>query len=186
MSDIFDEIDSIESQESGTDIKKVIVYRLKDSGLLGDYQCNDKENGRLYAEIFKSEHRFNTTKNQFMFFDGKRWIIDEADMKARASTKLLTDALYLYVGMGFSDNPKMGSIITPLNNLNKRNSMLQDSKDVYCFSNADMDADDFILNVQNGILDLNNDNPVLLPHNPDYLLSKISNASYDPDATCKT
>ena len=187
--DMFSELDSInDNQEPATDNERklVIVNRLRESGLLKDYQCNDKENGRLFAITFKGEHRFNTTKNQFMFFDGKRWVTDEADMRAKASTKLLTDALYLYVGMGYSENPKMGSIINPLNNLNKRTSMLHDSKDLFCFSNAELDADDYILNVQNGILDLRGDEPALIPHNPDYLLSKISRAKYNPNAKCPT
>ena len=50
--------------------------------------------------------------------------------------------------------------------------MLQDSKDVYYFSNEDLDTNDYLLNVQNGTVDLSEDTPKFLKHSPDMLLSK--------------
>ena len=44
---------------------------------------------------------------------------------------------------------------------------------------------DYLLNLQNGTLDLSGDKPVFLSHSPDMLLSKICNAEYDPAADCK-
>lgn len=63
--------------------------------------------------------------------------------------------------------------------------MLQDSRDVYYFSNEDLDTNDYLLNVQNGTVDLSEDTPKFLKHSPDMLLSKICNANYDPAASCK-
>ena len=63
--------------------------------------------------------------------------------------------------------------------------MLQDSKDVYFFSNEQLDVNDYLLNVQNGTLDLSGNEPVFLSHSPDMLLSKICNAEYDPAADCR-
>ena len=37
--------------------------------------------------------------------------------------------------------------------------MLQDSKDIYYLSNEELDRNDYTLNVQNGILDLSEDEP---------------------------
>ena len=61
--------------------------------------------------------------------------------------------------------------------------MLQDSKDVYYFSNEDLDKNDYLLNVQNGTLDLNGKEPVFTAHDPDMLLSKICNVEYNPTAS---
>ena len=44
---------------------------------------------------------------------------------------------------------------------------------------------DYLLNVQNGTLDLSGNEPVFLSHSPDMLLSKICNAEYDPAADCR-
>jgi P4 family phage/plasmid primase-like protien len=63
--------------------------------------------------------------------------------------------------------------------------MLQDSRDVYYFSNEDLDTNDYLLNVQNGTIDLSEDTPKFLQHAPDMLLSKICNVNYNPAASCK-
>lgn len=62
--------------------------------------------------------------------------------------------------------------------------MLQDSKDVYYFSDEQLDVNDEILNVQNGTLDLSGDVVKFMEHDPDMLLSKICNAEYDPESKC--
>lgn len=63
--------------------------------------------------------------------------------------------------------------------------MLQDSRDVYYFSNEDLDTNDYLLNVQNGTIDLSEDTPKFLQHTPNMLLSKICNVNYNPAASCK-
>ena len=63
--------------------------------------------------------------------------------------------------------------------------MLQDSRDVYYFSNEQLDVEDYLLNVKNGTLDLTADEPLFMRHDPDMLLSKICNVNYDPAASCK-
>ena len=63
--------------------------------------------------------------------------------------------------------------------------MLQDSRDVYYFSNEDLDTNDYLLNVQNGTIDLSKDIPKFLQHTPEMLLSKICNVNYNPAASCK-
>ena len=75
--------------------------------------------------------------------------------------------------------------VMPLCNIRNRNNMLQDGKDIYYFSNEELDQDDYILNVQNGILDLSGDEPKFMEHNPNMLLSKICNAQYEPSAKCE-
>ena len=62
--------------------------------------------------------------------------------------------------------------------------MLQDSKDIYYFTNEELDRNDYLLNLQNGTLDLSENDPKFLEHNPDMLLSKICNVEYDPAADC--
>lgn len=63
--------------------------------------------------------------------------------------------------------------------------MLQDSRDVYYFSNEDLDTNDYLLNVQNGTIDLSKDTPKFLQHTPEMLLSKICNVNYNPAASCE-
>lgn len=96
---------------------------------------------------------------------------------------LLSDALLVYgSSTGNSDYLKA---VSNLCNIRNRNNMLQDSRDVYYFSNEDLDTNDYLLNVQNGTIDLSEDTPKFLQHTPDMLLSKICNVNYNPAASCK-
>lgn len=139
---------------------------------------------RLFADIFKDKHRYCSTRKDFMLFDGKRWIDDLEGLSARKSAKELSDALIRYAVTVDTDG-KYLKAVTPLCNLRNRNNMLQDSRDLSYFTNEQLDVNDYILNVQNGTLDLSGDKPIFMEHNPDMLLSKICNVNYEPSAKCE-
>lgn len=150
---------------------------------VSNYAPNDRGFGSLFAEIFKDKHRYNPSRKDFMLYDGKRWFDDTEGLSARSDAKVLSDALLEYgSSTGNSDYLKA---VSALCNIRNRNNMLQDSKDVYYFSNEDLDTNDYLLNVQNGTVDLSEDTPKFLKHSPDMLLSKICNANYDLAASCK-
>ena len=148
------------------------------------YETSDKGFGRLFADVFKDKHRYNPSRKDFMRYDGKRWIDDIEGLSARASAKVLSDALVRYA-VNVDTEGKYLKAVAALCNIRNRNNMLQDSKDVYFFSNEQLDVNDYLLNVQNGTLDLSGNEPVFLNHSPDMLLSKICNAEYDPAADCR-
>ena len=148
------------------------------------YETSDKGFGRLFADVFKDKHRYNPSRKDFMRYDGKRWVDDIEGLGARASAKVLSDALVRYA-VNVDTEGKYLKAVAALCNIRNRNNMLQDSKDVYFFSNEQLDVNDYLLNVQNGTLDLSGNEPVFLSHSPDMLLSKICNAEYDPAADCR-
>ena len=148
------------------------------------YETSDKGFGRLFADVFKDKHRYNPSRKDFMRYDGKRWIDDIEGLSARASAKVLSDALVRYA-VNVDTEGKYLKAVATLCNIRNRNNMLQDSKDIYFFCNEQLDVNDYLLNVQNGTLDLSGNEPVFLNHSPDMLLSKICNAEYDPAADCK-
>lgn len=147
------------------------------------FESTDKGFGALYATVFKNKHRYNPSRKDFMKFDGKHWVDDLEGLSARASAKLLSDALVKYA-VGVDPEGKYLRAVAPLSNIRNRNNMLQDSRDITFFTNEDLDKNDYLLNVQNGTLDLSADTPLFLKHDPDMLLSKICNVNYDPSATC--
>lgn len=148
------------------------------------FEASDKGFGRLFATVFKDRHRYNPERRDFMLYNGSRWIDDTEGLAARSSAKDLSDALVRYA-VSVDTDGKYLKAVTPLCNIRNRNNMLQDSRDITFFTNEDLDTNDYILNVQNGTLDLSGNDPVFLGHDPDMLLSKICNAEYDPAATCK-
>lgn len=148
------------------------------------FEASDKGFGRLFATVFKDRHRYNPERRDFMLYNGSRWIDDTEGLAARSSAKDLSDALVRYA-VSVDTDGKYLKAVTPLCNIRNRNNMLQDSRDITFFTNEDLDTNDYILNVQNGTLDLSGNDPVFLGHDPDMFLSKICNAEYDPAATCK-
>lgn len=146
------------------------------------FETTDKGFGRLFATVFKDKHRYNPSRKDFMRYDGKRWVDDIEGLSAKASAKFLSDSLIKYAAGIDAEYLKA---VTALCNIRNRNNMLQDSKDVYFFNNEQLDMNDYLLNVQNGTLDLSGNEPKFLSHNPDMLLSKICNVEYNPAADCE-
>lgn len=148
------------------------------------YETTDKGFGRLFADVFKDKHRYNPSRKDFMQYDGKRWVDDIEGLSARASAKALSDALVRYA-VNVDTEGKYLKAVATLCNIRSRNNMLQDSRDVYYFTNEELDKNDYFLNLQNGTLDLSENKPKFMEHNPDMLLSKICNVKYNPAADCK-
>ena len=148
------------------------------------FETSDKGFGRLFATVYKDKHRYNPSRKDFMLYDGKRWVDDIEGLAARASAKDLSDALVRYA-VGVDAEGKYLKAVAPLCNIRNRNNMLQDSRDVYYFTNEDLDKNDCLLNLQNGTLDLSEAEPRFIKYSPDLLLSKICNVEYQPEATCK-
>lgn len=148
------------------------------------YETSDKGFGRLFATVFKDKHRYNPSRKDFMLYDGKKWVDDTEGLGARASAKDLSDALVRYA-VSVDSEGKYLKAVAPLCNIRNRNNMLQDSRDVFFFTNEELDKDDYLLNLQNGTLDLSKNEPRFIEHSPDLLLSKICNVDYQPGATCK-
>ena len=167
--------------------KTSIFDMLVEMNAIKNYETNDKGNGRLFADIFKDKHRYNSTRKDWMLFDGRRWIDDTEGLSARQDGKRLSDALVKYAfkyGDTNGENRYLTSVLS-LSNIGKRENMIKDSRDIHYFTNEQLDRDDYILNVQNGVLDLTENEPKFIQHNSDLLLSKICNCEYNPSADCK-
>ena len=163
-----------------------LVKKLHELDAANSYQTSDKGFGELYANIFKDKHRYNPQRKEFMQYDGKRWVDDLEGLEARKDAKKLADALMQY---GIEINAQSGrdsyiKAVSALVNIRNRENMLKDAKDAFPFNNEQLDTEIYILNVQNGTLDLTDNEPRFLEHSPDMLLSKIGNVNYDPAAIC--
>lgn len=180
------ELDIIAEKQSEKVISNDIASLIKlltELEAVRNFETNDKGFGSLFAEVFKDKHRYNPNVKDFMLYDGKKWIEDVEGLSARADAKVLSDALLQY-GSSIGDTDYLKAV-TALCNIRNRNNMLQDSKDVYYFSNEELDCNDYLLNVQNGTLDLSYNEPKFLKHSPNMLLSKTCNVNYNPTAECK-
>lgn len=131
---------------------------------------------RLFAEVVKNVLRYNTTQKSWNYYDGTRWIRDEGNMKASKHMKRFARIVWNYA----ADFTRYMKIAQSIQNANTRRRLLDDARECYAFCSEELDAQENLLNCQNGVLDLNSFE--LLPHNPDLLLSKLANVYYNKNA----
>ncbi len=161
-------------------IEKLKILKPQDNESIA---YNDKGNGALFSIIFKPLLRWNVSAKEWFYYNGKVWKEDTGGMMASRCAKKLADALIIY-STNIADEDKRKRYIDHYSKLGKyrfRMTMLDDARDGMFVSQEDFDRDDYLLNLQNGVLDLRNF--VLNPHDPDLLLSKICNAEFKEDAT---
>lgn len=148
------------------------------------YSQNDIGMSELFADMFKSQLRYNTTAKQWYYYNKKVWQEDTGAMKARQKIKEISKTLLAYVTY-IKDEDKKDTFlkyIKTLGNYNIRKKILEDSQSKMFIKQTDFDKDKDLFNCQNGTLNLKTFE--FKEHNPNDLLSKISNVVYNPKATC--
>lgn len=158
-----------------------ILDRIKPDEYSRTKEGDDIASGRLYAEVFGNVIRYNKTAKSFYYYDGKVWKIDDEGLIAFHLTKLLQKGLYRYVGRkGTEVSKDYVKYIERLSSRQKRETMLKEAKDFNFVDSSMWDARGELLNCQNGVYNL--ETHILLPHSPDYLLTKITNVEYRSEA----
>ncbi len=146
------------------------------------YDRSDKGNGQLFADLYEDCLRFNVTAKEWYYFDGIRWIEDSGGMYAGRKAKELSDSLIIY-SASLADETVQKEYLKYVARLGSRRircAMIDDAKDWTFIRQEDLDRDLYLLNCQNGILDLKTFK--FFPHSSKYLMSKVCNAVYDPAA----
>ncbi len=158
-----------------------IIEKLKKLKPERTMEQNDLGNGWLFATVFKDLCRYNATVKEWFFYKNGVWKQDTGGMITSGLAKTLADALVLYC-LGLEDERTKSPFLkhcAKLGQLRYRETMIKDARDYHFFYSEDLDKDLFILNCQNGVLDLKTFE--FKPHSPEYLCSKIANVSYNPD-----
>lgn len=152
-------------------------------------RLDDKSISTLFANLLKDTFRYNTTAKSWYMYDGKRWKEDTEDMQIRQALKKFVDVLCEYYSVTCKPDDSYLDELQKLFSKTKRDTIIKDARDCYCFSEEDMDADISLFNCQNCVIKFNRNSELgyeILEHNPNFLLSKISNVTYDPDANPDT
>lgn len=143
---------------------------------------DDVTSAKLFADVFADKLRFCTTSVSYYYYDGARWRLDEANIRAARCAKTFA-VLLLKIGNeqnSVESQKKFFSAATRYASLHNRETLLRDARDVYAFSRADIDNDDDLLNVENGTLNLATGE--FYQHSASDMLSKVANVAYDATA----
>ena len=147
------------------------------------YRNGDIGFGRLFADVHKRVARYVPERKKWYIYDGSRWVPDIGGLMAMELCKELADGLLLYL-LTFKDETVR---IRNLEDYSKwqqrrlRDIYLKEAQSVYPVSMEEFDADRYLLNCENGTLDLRTMG--FRDHDPEDRLTKIAHVKYDPNAT---
>lgn len=143
---------------------------------------DDVSCAKLFADVFSDKLRFCSTASSYYFYDGARWRLDEASIRAARCAKTFA---MLLVKLGseqtsLESQKKFFQAANKYTSLHNRETLLRDARDVHAFSRADLDNNDDLFNVENGTLNLATGE--FYQHRASDLLSKVASVIYDPAA----
>ena len=162
-----------EPYESQTDdfmekkIQSSILRQLQQIKPECNMELSDMGNGWLFAEIFKDQCRFDATAREWYIYNNGVWQQDTGDMTTSKYAKKLADNLFIYCTEIIDSKLKEPFIkhCAKLGQLRYRKTMIEDARDHHFFYAEELDKDLFLLNCQNGVLDLKTFE--FMEHSPD-------------------
>jgi len=140
----------------------------------------DIANGSRLARIIYKRARYVESWDSWVIWDGKRWKVDNLGIREFAKEipgTILADAMAeppidpyaCKWAIESSSRPRIEAAISMCKSIQGVN-----------ISHEELDADPWLLNCQNGIVDLRTGQ--LSPHDPTKMITRITNVEYDPDA----
>ena len=147
---------------------------------------NDIGLSELFAKIYKNQIVYNASAKCWYYYNGKVWVEDTSNMITLQKMTEFSKALLAYTSQITDDGIRnsFSKCVDKLGNLGARETIVKDSRDKMFIKQTDFDKNKSLFNCQNGTLNL--ETFEFSQHNPNDLLSKISNVEYDPKATCPT
>ena len=149
---------------------------------------NNTDLGNARRLIFHcgADVRYCHAWGKWLIWDGTRWADDETGEIQRLARQTIFDILQEAQSLPFGDDrrEKLGKWAFASESRNRLESMValaQAEPDVP-IKHTELDADPWLLNVQNGILNLQTGQ--LLDHDRAHLCRRMATVFFDPNATC--
>lgn len=163
-----------------------VVEWLQSHDAINSYPHDDIGSARLLSDILGKSCRYNATAGRWYAHNGQYWDVDPGGLIIRQKTKVIAKGLITYANLmaGMENDNNYQKYANKWSDYKKRNTIIQDARDLNFFRSEDCDTDPNILNCQNGTLILHQDKIEFIPHDPDLLLTQIANVSYIPGASC--
>lgn len=149
------------------------------------FTLDDMGNAYRLVGLYGGSIRFSYIKNSWYCWDGKVWQEDVTGEINRLADKTV-ESMYTEA-MKLADPDKRDKLLkhaAKTRSIAGRKAMIEGAKHLSGIpvTPADFDRDVWLLNVQNGVLDLRTGE--MQTHNPDHMITQICNAEYNPEAKC--
>ena len=147
------------------------------------YSMDDIGGGYLLADYLRPFARPTPESKGWKVYDGKRWNAEASAEKVAGAAKDLSRALASYAAdLPDQERRQCLSWATRWSDNKRRNTYIREAASVHYVSENDFDRDIWLLNLNNGTLNLRTGE--LRPHSPDDLITKLASVEYNPQATC--
>ena len=160
---------------------------------------NERGLAKLFVDIMKNEARFWHESNIWLRYSGIKWEDDKASIVVHIGISKLIDLLNkviesceLILIQPVLTSDKKGQLEGTIKMLRARigklyterggNAVQRLARSELTVSADEFDADDYLVNMPNGTYDLKNN--TFRDHRPEDIMRKVTNAIYDPNATC--
>jgi P4 family phage/plasmid primase-like protien len=149
---------------------------------LRPFPHTDVGNGERIALLFADEVRYCVEMKRWLVWDGRRWAVDEMNA-IRQRAKQMARLMYAQAlgSTGSSALEKHARESESYSGISNALGCAASEKGIPV-SAADLDQQPFLLNCVNGVVDLRDGK--LLPHNREFLITKLCPVTYDPKAAC--
>jgi len=145
--------------------------------------CHERGLALRFAGAIRGRLVYVRERSMWLAFDGKRWA-ERADHIAVEEAKALSDQLWRELA-GLDAAARTAKVVGFVESTSTKKRIdavlgLARTEPGINVSQAEFDAHPWLLNVENGVLDLRAGE--LLPHDPDLRLTQLAAVAYDPDA----
>ena len=155
------------------------------TGMMSPTRDTDMGNAERLVRLYGDRIRYCYERNAWFVWTGKVWVKDTG-----AAINALAKSTVLNIYREAADEPDDGRRKTLVDHARRSEAdtrvkaMLSraESEEGIPVKVTDMDADHWLLNCQNGMVDLRTGR--LLRHDPAKLMTQITATEYDPDAPC--
>jgi putative DNA primase/helicase len=147
---------------------------------LPDEPMTDLGYARRFIEVYGDRLRFVVAWNRWLIWDGTRWAHD-SDGQAQRWMKVIARTVTSAVLLGKASKETLRAAKRAESNSGVKGALaLASTEPEIAVSPDDLDADPYLLNCRNGIVDLRTGE--LRSHDPVLLLTKMTGAAYSPQA----
>ncbi len=145
-----------------------------------EYEQNDTGNAERMYDLFGKSLRYSYENKVWYFWNGKLWAEDKTGKIKRLADETLENMKKeAYKEEDADKQIAMLKWINKSSSSGSKDNMIKETQHIGCIPIliSEMDTQPDLINCQNGIINLRNGE--LLPHDANYLCTKIANCEYD-------
>lgn len=153
------------------------------------YTLDDMGNAKRFVDLFGNETRFSYTDKKWLYYDGRKWCIDNTGTVHRMADKSVEAMKAEAKVYAIMDEDSGGDMLKAFEKHQKasrsnksKNSMLNEVMHHIPILPAQLDRYKMALNTPGGVINLKTGE--LNPHNPEHYLTKITSVDYSATAEC--